>query len=66
MKMAKAKKEVKKPAPAKVELTEAVLKVIRSEAAVVDYSLVKIRTALKCTWKNAVELRQAALKADKK
>jgi len=63
----KAKKEPKpkKSARAKVEVTNENLKIVRERAAVVDYSLAAIRFALKCTWKQAVDLRRAALKSDK-
>jgi hypothetical protein len=67
MKMAKAKevkakKETRKP----VEPTEANLKAAREAAAVTDYSLPKIRKALSCTWGEAVAIRHALLKAEKK
>lgn len=63
----KAKKEPrpKKPARAKIEVTNENLKVVRERAAVVDYSLAAIRQAHKCTWNEAVALRRAALKSDK-
>ncbi len=35
-------------------------------SAVTDYSLPKIRKALECTWGEAVAIRHALLKADKK
>jgi hypothetical protein len=49
-----------------VEPTEANLKAARETAAVVDYSLPKIRKALDATWSEAVAIRHALLKADKK
>jgi hypothetical protein len=68
-KKAKAiKKEAKskKPARAKVEPTETNLKAAREAAAVTDYSLPKIRKSLSCTWGEAVAIRHALLKAEKK
>jgi hypothetical protein len=49
-----------------VEPTEANLKAAREAAAVVDYSLPKIRKALNATWSESVAIRHALLKADKK
>jgi hypothetical protein len=54
----KAKKEQRKA----VEPSEANLKAARDAAAVIDYSLLKIRKALACTWGEAVAIRHALLK----
>lgn len=67
--MAKAKKEEvksKKETRKAVEPTEANLKAAREAAAVTDYALPKIRKALSCTWGEAVAIRHALLKAEKK
>jgi hypothetical protein len=63
-----AKKEVKakKDTRRAVEPTEANLKAAREAATVMDFSLPKIRKALSCTWGEAVAIRHALLKADKK
>ena len=58
----KAKREQRKP----VETTDASLKAAREAASVIDYSLPKIRKALSCTWGEAVAIRHALLKAEKK
>ena len=64
--MAKAKKEVVKKERKAVAPTEANLKTVRQECAVVDYSLRLIREKLSCTWKEAVFIRKELLKLDKK
>lgn len=48
----------------KVEVNNVNLAIVREKANVVDYCLPAIRSALKCTWKDAVALRRAALKSD--
>ncbi|MGB8592531.1 MAG: hypothetical protein WA755_05815 [Candidatus Acidiferrales bacterium] len=53
------------PARVKVEVNNVNLAIVREKANVVDYSLPAIRSALKCTWKEAVTVRRAALKSDK-
>ena len=56
----------KKEARKIVEPTEANLKAAREAPSVIDYSLPKIRKALACTWGEAVTIRHALLKAEKK
>jgi hypothetical protein len=63
-----AKKEVKAKQEQRkaVEPTDANLKAAREAATVTDYSLPKIRKVLSCTWGEAVAIRHALLKAEKK
>jgi len=55
-------KEHRKP----VETTETNLKAAREAATVLEYSVPRIRKALNATWSEAVAIRHALLKADKK
>lgn len=54
----KPKKEARKP----IEVSEANLKVVRS-VGMMMFPLPAVKKALSCTWKEAVALRRAALKA---